>query len=76
MSPNLIVYLSLSYRRDVLGQSVDPRAAWSEGLREEAMQELQRLNRLGADDLLAKRDFAACQHRKALKRALEQTHAA
>jgi hypothetical protein len=69
MSPNLIRYLSLAYRRDVLGErGIDPLSAWHEDMTTEASRELARIERIPGD--LSQRDFAAHQNRKALMRAL------
>jgi len=68
MTPDMLRYLSLSYRRDVLGDRT-AKPVWSEGLRAEAITELKRINALGGLDL-AQRDFASHQHRSALMHAL------
>lgn len=76
MTPDMLRYLSLSYRCDVLGdRTVQPMSAWSDGLRAEAHAELKRINALGPPTDLAQRDFVSHQHRRALMRALENTNA-
>jgi hypothetical protein len=67
-------YLTLSYRRTVLGQNVRPDSVLTDDVQFVAAlkAELARINRLGLGANLASRDFASYQHKRALEAALAE----
>ena len=66
-------YLDLAYRRDVMGQKVDPESAMAKDpeFRAELEAELARIQKLRAKiGNLAQRDFVSYQSGRAIERAL------